>query len=294
MRRRATARPSPQALAARLTLALLAAAASACAPPVAVRHYAPSATLVTAKVPAAVASLSASCQRTQSYRLRRTSGSWYGEDSVRAACGGRESALRDVARANRVLAAYFSALGTLAGGKRGELNASVDALADAAGGSVGLDDAKANAVAALASFVASRGAEGYRRTKLRDAIAEQNANVVTVTTLLHEILDRDFTRYLRDDATAQTAFYRSALTESAAREPLAAILIRDSYDDRQAELSRRTDAVNALSRALVVVGRGHQRLYDARDHLGTRELLAEIVASARELDIAIAKMDKAF
>jgi hypothetical protein len=236
----------------------------------------------------------ASCRRTQSYRLRRTSTAWYGEDSLRTACAGRDSALRAVARANQVLGAYLAALGAMAGEKPTELDSRIDALGEAVEGTGLFEAAQVDAIVSLGKFAASHGAGGYRRAKVREAIVEQNANVQLVTSALHEIIDRDFARYLRDDETAQTSFYRGALTESGAREPLGAILIRDSYDERQAELAGGREAVQALARAVLLVGRGHQRLYDARDHLSAKDLLASIVANARELDAAIAKVDKAF
>jgi hypothetical protein len=294
MRRRAAIRPSPRAQATRLTLALAFLAGAGCTSPAAVKRYSASAALVTAKLPDASAALSASCRRTQSYRLRRTTVAWYGSDSLALACAGRDSALRDVGRANRVLAAYLKELGILAGGKPGEMDASLAALGGAAADAGHFERAQVDAISALAKFAAARGTRGYRRAKLREAIAGQNANVQAVTTVLHEILDRDFARYLRDDETAQTAFYRAALAENGTREPLGAILIRDSYDDRQAELTQRADAIQALGRALDLVGRGHQQLYDARNHLGAKELLAFIVTNARELDAAIAKVDQAF
>lgn len=294
MRRRAEVRPSLRALATRLTLALLVGVTAGCTSAAATRRFSASAVAVTARLPDASAALVASCRRTQSYRLRRSSAAWYGEDSLRIACAGRDSALRAVARANQVLAAYLTALGSMAGEKPGELDAPVNKLGDAVDSAGLFDRAQVDAIASLAGFAASHGAGGYRRVKLREAITTQNANVQLLTSALHEIIDRDFARYLRDDETAQTSFYRAALTESGAREPLGAILIRDSYDEREAELVRRTEAVDALARAVTVVGRGHQRLYDARDHLNAKELLASTVANAHEMEAAIAKFDKAF
>lgn len=293
MRRRTTSRPAPGAQAARLTL-ILAVLAQACTSPAAVRRYSASAGLVTGKVPAANTAISASCLRAQSYRLRRGSDPWYATDSARAACADRDRALRDVARVNRVLAGYFAALGTLAGEKLPDARREVSALGRAVDDASDFDSRKLAAVTGLARFTAAQASDGYRREKLREAIAGQNENVQAVTTMLYEVLDRDFLTYLQADDNAETSFYRSAVTEGAAREPLGAILVRDSYDARHSELLERREAVRALGQAMLSVGRGHQRLYDSRDHLGGKELLASVVATARELETAIVKMDKAF
>jgi hypothetical protein len=281
--------------AARLTVAVAAGVVTlACTPPAAVRRYASSATLVTAKLPDASAAISASCVRAEAYRLRRTSGGWYGADSVRSACADRERALRDVGRVNRVLTSYLDALASLAGEKVTAIRPAAGALGAAIDDATDIDSLKVGAVTALARFAADHATAGYRRAELRAAIGSQNGNVQAVTSALHDILEQAFTSYLEGDDAAETGYYRSVLTESGGREPLGAILVRDSYDARHAELLERRDAVHSLAQAMLVVGRGHQRLYDGRDHLGGKELLASIVATARELDAAIAKMNKAF
>ena len=293
MRRRAAPRPSPRGRIRRLTL-LAAALAAGCTSPAAVTRYTKSATLVTAKLPDVADALSRSCRRTASYRLRRTSADWYGDDSLRVACADRESALRTVTRANRVLSAYFAALESLAENRVTDYDAQVEALGSTVGAAGDFDRKQVKAIEGLAKFASSRLTDGYRRTRLRDVIAAQNDNVQVVTTTLHEILGRDFAQLLENDVAAQTNFYRAALTESSRADPLTAILIRDAYDDRAAQLAERSAAVRSLAQALVTVGRGHQALYDARNHLGGKKLLAAIVSNARELDTAIARVNKAF
>lgn len=293
MRRRAAASPPLRVPSACLTVAAIV-ATTACTSPAAVRRYAASATAVTTGLPAVTDALSASCRRTESYRLRRASSRWYGDDSVRVACAARDRALREVVHVNGVLAAYFHALAALAGEKVTNLDAGVNAASMATADAGLLDTAGAKALAALARFASSRMTDGYRRATLRAVIAEQNANVQAVTAAMHDIIGRDFAQLLGNDDAAETSFYRAALTESAASEPLAAILVRDSYDERQALLDERRDAVAALARAVLTVGRGHQALYDGRNHLGSKELLKSTVTSARELDAALAKVAKAF
>lgn len=295
MRRRATAQSS-RARTSRRTFSILAGAivTAACTSPAAVTRYTKSAALVTARLPDVTDALSASCRRTASYRLRRASSEWYGDDSLRIACAGRDSAMRSVVRANRVLSAYFAALESLAANKVTDFDNGVDALGSAVRDAGGFDKAQVSAIDALAKYAASRTTDGYRRTKLRDAIASQNDNVQTVIAGLHEILDRDFAQLLANDVAAQTSFYRAALAENTARDPLTAILVRDAYDERSAALAERTEAVRALSQALLTVGRGHQALYDSRNRLGAKALLTTIVSNARELDAAIARVDKAF
>lgn len=292
MRRRAAPRPSPRARIRRLTL--LVALAAGCTSPAAVARYTRSATLVTAKLPDVADALSRSCRRTASYRLRRTSAEWYGDDSLRVACADREAALRTVARANRVLSAYFAALESLADNKATDYDTQVEALGSAVGEAGDFDGKQVKAIEGLAKFASSRLTDGYRRTRLREAIAAQNDNVQAVTSALHEILDRDLAQLLENDVAAQTTFYRAALTERSRADPLTAILVRDAYDDRAAQLAERSAAVRSLAQALLTVGRGHQALYDARNHLGGRKLLAAIVSNARELETAVARVNKAF
>lgn len=277
-----------------LTLLVVLASTVACTRPVAVSRYALSAREVTARLPAATAALAESCRRAQSYRLRRTGAPWYEEDSARTACAGRDSALREVRLANRALADYFGALSALAGSRTAEVGARVEALGDAASTAGPFDESQVRAIGALAKFAASRATSGYQRLQLRNAIASENVNVQAVTAALHQVIDRDFASYLTGDDAAATRFYRSVLTEGAGHEPLAAILVRNDYDARHEASGAQGDALRSLAQAIDAIGRGHQQLFDARNHLGARELLNGIVAMARELDRAVARIDKAF
>ena len=293
MRRRAAPLPTRRARIRRLTI-VVAALTAGCTSPAAVTRYAKSASLATAKLPEVADALAQSCRRTASYRLRRTSSDRYGDDSVRVACAGRDAALRSVMRANRVLSAYFAALESLAENKLTDYGTRVDALGGALDAAGDLDGKQVKAIEGLAKFASSRATDGYRRTKLRDAIARQNENVQVVTSALHDILDRDLSQLLENDVAAQASFYRAMLTESSSRDPLTAILVRDSYDERAAQLAERSAAVRTLAQALLTVGRGHQALYDSRNHLGGKALLATMVSNARELDAAVARVNKAF
>src|SRR5512140_1036535 len=171
MRRRAAA-SRERVRASQRTLFVLAGAiaAASCTSPAAVSRYAKSATLVTARLPDVAESLAASCRRTASYRLRRASNDWYGDDSLRIACASRDGALRGVLRANRALSAYFDALASLAANKVTDFDGEVDALGTAVRDAGGFDKAQVSAIEALAKYTASRTTDGYRRTKLREAI----------------------------------------------------------------------------------------------------------------------------
>lgn len=268
--------------------------AAACTRPVAVARYARSAAEVTARLPQATSALAESCRRAQSYRLRRTGAPWYEEDSTRAACAGRDSALREVLRANRALTNYFDALSALAGSKAAEVGTRVGDLGDAVSSAGAFDGSQVRAIAALAKFAAARATIGYQRSTLRNAIANENANVQAVVAALHRVVERDFAAYVTGDDAAATRFYRSALAEGAAHEPLAAILVRNDFDARHDASSAQAVALSSLAHAVDAIGRGHQQLFDARNQLGAKELLKGIVAMARELDGAIAKLDEAF
>ena len=293
MRHRAAA-CAPGAHVRCLTLAGALLVAVACTRPVAVSRYALAAHEVTARLPGATLALAESCRRAQSYRLRRIGAPWYDADSARAGCAGRDSALREVLQANRVLASDFGALASLAGSKSAEVGTRVDDLGDAVSSAGSLDGGQVRAIAALAKFAASRATSGYQRTTLRDAIASENADVQAITAALQGIIERDFAAYVTGDDAAATRFYRSALTEGAGHEPLAAILVRTEYDARHAASSAQAAAFSSLAQAIDAIGRGHQQLFDARNHLGAKELLNGIVAMARELDRAMATIDKAF
>jgi hypothetical protein len=271
--------------------------ASGCVRTGAVGRYATAAGATAAEFPALAEEMRASCVRLEGYREAREGrggGGWFASEEVEGRCTDRAKAVKRAVAVERVLASYFAALGGLAGEKMVSYDRSVDRLAGALEGYAKLDGKQVRAVGDLAAFAASVATDGYRHAKLTTVIEEQNENVATVIDALMEIVGTDYASILEVEATGMDAFYRSALTEGAEREPLAAILVRDTRDARASELRQKRSALTAYVKALGTVKAGHQRLYDSRHDLDAKKLVGELADYSTQLEKLIPALREAF
>ena len=94
--------------------------------------------------------------------------------------------------------------------------------------------------------------------------------------------------------TAANNFYRSVLTESRAREPLASVLVLKDRDERIAQLRKRGEDLDAFVRALEAVRAGHQKLYENRDQVRAKSLSADLVRHAETLERVGRQLERAF
>jgi hypothetical protein len=260
----------------------------------AVGRYARAAGETAREFPALADEMRASCVRLEGYREAREGKGWFESGDLEGRCADRARAVRRAVTAERALASYFAALGALADDKVVKYEGSVDDLADALEEDAGLDREKVRAVSDLASFAASVATDGYRHLKLANVIEEQNGNVALVIDALTEIVGTDYANILELEATGMESFYRSALTEGAEREPLAAILVRDARDERASALRGKRVALAAYVKALGTMKAGHQRLFDSRHDLHAKALAGELADYAAQLEKMIPALREAF
>jgi hypothetical protein len=278
---------------ARLVGLVSIATATACLPPSEVGRFARSASETTAEFTPVAREMYASCLRFESYRAQRSPTGWYDSESLRTSCASRDTAIAGLLGANRVLSSYFSALARLADDKAVATDNELTRLAISAKRS-GMNEPQVNAVAALAKYLTSTIVDSYRRQKLKDAIAAQNGNVGFVTSGLRDVINIDYRRILAIETRAANDFYRTVLTESRSREPLAAVLVLKDRDERIAQLKKRSEDLDSYVRALEAVRAGHQKLYENRDQVRAKEVSAELVRNAEILERIGRQLEHAF
>ncbi len=266
---------------------------SGCVRPSAVARYAESAGRTTAEFPVLARDIHSSCLRFEAYKAQRA-GSWYEDAALRHACASRDTAVSALITVNRVLTSYLAALGALADDRVASADWAIDRLSSALVQKAGLDDAQVGAVERLAKYVSSATLEGYRRRQLAHAIQSRNADVQAVTLALSGVISHDFRAALDVESRALSSFYRSAVAENSAREPLAAILVREQHDRRAVELAEKRDAITAYLRALENVRAGHQKLYDNSRHINAAQVSADLLKAADELDSIARQLERAF
>ena len=265
----------------------------ACLPPSEVGRFARSASETTSDFQPVAREMYASCLRYEGYRAQRSSRGWYDSESLRASCAARDTAVNGVLAANRILSAYFAALGRLADDKTVSTDKEINRLATVATKS-GLNPGAVNAVAGLANYMTSNFVDVYRRRKLTDAVASQNGNVVFITTGLRDVINNDYRRILLIESRAVNDFYRSVVTENRGRDALTTILVLKDRDEKVAALQKRTEDLDAYIRALDAVRLGHQKLYEHRNQVRAKEVSADMIRHAETLERIGRQLEKAF
>jgi hypothetical protein len=107
-------------------------------------------------------------------------------------------------------------------------------------------------------------------------------------------VERAYLLTLDNERAALDRFYVKAIKDGRAAEPLTALLVLERRDDRLATLQGRRLAAQAYVSALRAIARGHRRLYESRDKLRARELVAELADYAAAIDALAAEIEKAF
>jgi len=268
--------------------------AGGCASTRAVGRYAKASGETAAEFPALAEGMTASCVRLEGYRAAREGSGWYDEADLAKRCAARERAVKRAVAVDKVLARYFTALGALANDDVVKYDVPVDDLADALADDAGLDAGKVRAVSDLAAFTLSASADGYRHLELTRVIEDQNANVIAVIDALGDIVGTDYANILDLEVAGMDAFYRAALTEGAAREPLAAIPVRDARAERARSLGAQRAAVDAFVKSLATMKKGHQRLFEERHDLAAKKLAGELADYATTLEKLIPALQDAF
>jgi hypothetical protein len=266
--------------------------AMACVQPSEVGRFAKSASETTGEFPPVAKEMYASCLRFEAYKAQRISG-WYDNESLRMPCASRDSAVAGVLAANKVLGAYFSALAKLADDNVVTTDNEIGGLAAIVKKS-GLNSAQVDAVAELTKYLTSTLLDTYRRGKIGDAVASQNANVVLVANGLRDVISRDYRQILDIESRAANDFYHTSVNESRDREPLAAILVLRDRDDHIAELAKKRESIASYVRALDAVRDGHQKLYDHRRQLRAKVLSAELADQIETLQRISRELQRAF
>lgn len=283
-------RPIARAVAA----AFVAVLSTACVRPTAVASFAAAAGRTSAQLPDVASDLYASCLRFEGYKAARRGDGWYEPADLAPPCAGRDSAVRRVVAMNRVLAGYWSALGALADDRVVGYDKELARLATALNADAGVPRDRARGVTGLAAFLGTAVTEAYRRGQLERAIESQHENVALVVEGLHEIFATDYANALEVEHQGMALFYHALWREAATREPIAAALLRDARDERDAALVRKQAALADLADALRDVRAGHERLYASRHDLNAPALVGDLATYAARLDAAVRALQKAF
>ncbi len=180
---------------------------------------------------------------------------------------------------------YMSALGALASDELVSCDQSVDALAGEIKKAKLIDDSKADAFASLTKLIAKASTDLYRQKKLKQIIGEANNDFQTVIIALSDIVGKDFTSSLDNEAVAVDKYYKKIITiaEKAPPQQAAIELLKERWQERRDEVKVKREACVLYVKTLKSIGEGHQMLFDNKDHLSTKQVANSINAYSKEV-----------
>lgn len=283
-----------QRVAAAFCLSAIVCAAVGCVDTSAVKRFAAVSAVAGDGFEIVASDLPAACGRQQGYLA--LADSQITMDGIRErsqeTCADYTALASRLVAANKILMAYLKALERLADDKLVVYDKRIDDFAEALDEADMFDAEKIEAARGLATVLTNAVAGEWRRKEMKKALEEANPDVQALAGVLRDVIEMDYARLLDVEGEAAKHYYLGQIREHGQAEPLAATLVLDKWREEDAAVGDRRSAAVAAVKILDKVARGHQKLYDNRDDLSSkqiRELLVEYTLILEELveDITI-------
>ncbi len=191
----------------------------------------------------------------------------------------------------RVLGHYFRTLGDLAASSlpsaNSEIGALTTALEDAKGAvfASAISNETVDAAGSIAKVLTRLALDGWRQAKVAAIVREVDPSVQKVVTGLGEVVEKDLSASLDQEAEAIRSYFETALTDARSRGEeeaagrLARYLEAEALDGVEARRQKLTPYVEALAK----VGKGHADLAANAGKLDGKALVDRLEQLSKEL-----------
>jgi hypothetical protein len=152
----------------------------------------------------------------------------------------------------------------------------------------------AKAAASLAEKISNAALSGHRRRQISKLVAESNDDVQTLTQALSDIVARDYSIMLSNEAEGLQDCYQTAINNDAAKDPLSIILIRKQWADETTALQKRIDAAKAYGKLMKSIADANQKIKDQKDIVQTKDLVKILGPDLVDISQATSDLRQAF
>lgn len=173
--------------------------------------------------------------------------------------------------ANDVLVAYLKALGSLADDELVVYDGRIDDFADALDDTEMFDADKVEAVQGIAGVLSNAVAGEWRRKQLKRAIEGANPDLQSLTESLRDVIEQDYLRLLDIEIEAARHYYLGQIHTYGDREPLTVVLVLDRWRRDDEIIAEKREAAALSVKILEKISKGHQKLYDGRNDMSSKE-----------------------
>jgi hypothetical protein len=186
---------------------------------------------------------------------------------------------KDLLALQQVVVDYMAAIGCLAGEQKGGVSAGSKAVVNSMVTTRLIPPSDKDAAASLADLLAGLVTQGYQESQLRSIIEKSNGPFQSLIRTLKKFVGTEYPARL----DAEESRLRQTLYEDIAdnnqlgadqrpAKTLASIL----YSERSVDLEAKKANAKAYLPILEKIAAGHQALYDGRDRLNAKELVAQL------------------
>lgn len=170
---------------------------------------------------------------------------------------------------------YMAALGALAADDVSNYDGQIDPLVDAASRNGLIAADKAGVVKALGKLLADAATNAYRQRELKQLISAGNAPLQTIIADMVRLMAA-FDSSVDNEAAMYDAYYDELMLMAGKKEPVAAELLWSERGATLAGFEQRKQAIAPYIETLKTIATAHQSLYDNRDKVSDKEVLAQL------------------
>jgi hypothetical protein len=199
----------------------------------------------------------------------------------------------DMIAAQKVLTEYISGLADIATDRPASRDASI-AATEGGFEKIGMTTDQATAGVGLLSKLVDAAVNGYRAKKAGKVIRECNPLLQDYLKGLEQIVGTDYTLVLNNEKISAEGYYEGLLHRYGDKEPLAAVAIRVQMQHDLDGIEKKRAAAQAYVKILTDIGAGHQKLYDAGEHMDTKQMIVTLEPYIKDIAIQSVQVVKAF
>lgn len=255
---------------------------------VAVQNFASVSQQATEQFPDLAADIYGSCVRAAQFESELPT-----QQKVQQRCGQFKQLAPGLVAANKVLAEYLFALGTLAADQTVAYGPALAGLAQSVQANTTFQPAQVKAVSGILGFLLEAQAGRYRQQQVKAAIAATNGDLKVLIPALKAIIGQDYNRLLLIEEQTMTAYYQGKI-RAGKGQPLLVAVIKNQWQDQRTTLTQKKAAVAAYIKILDQIAAAHQQLYNDRGTLSSLETIQGVVQYARTLQPLMKSLVKAF
>lgn len=186
---------------------------------------------------------------------------------------------------HRGVSEYMAALAALAADEVVDYDGQLGPLIDTASSSGMIGAEQAGPVRAMSTLLADAVTNSYRQRELTRLIAAGNAPLQQVVADMVRIM-AGFDSAIDDEAALYQAHYEELMHSASKTEPVAAELLWREHGATLAGFDQRKRAIASYIQTLKKISAAHQSLFDQRDRISDKEVLAQVKRYTREIRAA--------